>query len=199
MAIFQSIMLSLILGLISACDGPFGEDREVIDLSHHFWSYVDGTYQSSQNGYFLQFNASQRKVTWHQPLEVDGSEKGEVCYLSVEAKVDSISTVEPGWFSDNNPESLRAKGEVIEWTVKYVRTPSNSEIQNCENIRRANSYIQVNPIVVPIHGYGEGVIELGQPMVCFFSCEPAKSLSTQDFSSGSPGVYNRATLPWETN
>lgn len=197
--LFRTGLISGFL-FLGACGGGFGEDYEVIDLSDHFWSHVDGSYHSSENGYYIDFNSSDRTASWHQPLKVGNKEKGEVCYLSVEAEIKSISTLEPGFIFDsaNNPETLRAKGVIKSWSLNYVTTPTSAEQSECEDIKRSNSYVEIEPLFVPIRGYGHGVIELDRPMACIFlGCEPVKSASSQDFSEGSPGVYRQGSLPWE--
>jgi hypothetical protein len=127
---------------------------------------------------------------------VGGGQPGEVCYLSVHATIESVTNVTPGLLGDTSKPSLMAKATDAKFDLVFIGSPNASQRGACEDIYDYNSAVSVNPIYIPVLGYGPDYLNVGQPQVCFLGCENASSLSTQDFSKQAPGVYRHAARPF---
>lgn len=190
----MKIWLLLAVLLLSGCG--LGLDQPSRDLTSHFWKYVHGDYVGQGNSYLISLNPQTHTATWYKPLAVGNSQPGAVCYLSVQATIESVSNGPAKLFVGFDSPTLVAKATGVQWNLVYRGTPTSSDTSECESILASNSEVTFDPVYIPVLMYGPDVLQLGHPQYCFFACSDAESVSPQDFSKGAPAVYRRGSLPW---
>jgi hypothetical protein len=198
-ALKLSPFLFLLTTVISGC-GPLFNAPPEADRTEHFWKYVDGTYFSDTNKYYLQFDRVNRTGKIYQPVKSEDKETGTVtipCYVTAKANIKKISNGhdKPFIFGGYDSPLLAAEiEEKIEWSLVVTpeyKTDSDSRLCDTELDSFSRSFDR-GPFYIPITAYNGQQLIIKEPLYCvWLECKPLKEYDSTSFANDAGGSFHR--------
>ncbi len=185
--------------LLGGCMGSIFQDGKVRDMSEHFWTNVNGDYQSEQTGLILKFNRANKSVQARIPVLQSMDDLGQPqCSLVASAAVGFIGNDGSPLFSCFIGNDLLLKMSQINISLEYAKNVDQVDMRvkkDCERAQRQLGYVP-NEAYLSISGYSPTRLIINDIKVpSFFGCESAMKNDPEGLVKYLRSQYHRLENP----